>query len=142
MVERKQMGRPHFKPTRAQRTSVERMRAVGDALDTIARALGIDRNTLSKHFAEEISTGAARQRLKSVNWVFDGASKGNAALVRRAEEMTRAAAAEIGEQEQPAAPKPAKPGKREVQHKDALAAGQGSEWAEDLEPLPGAGRLN
>lgn len=142
-AKRKKMGRPPFKPTRKMRTSVERMCAVGDSQDTIARALGIDRNTLAKHFHEELLTGAAKRRREVVDMIFDGASNGNASLIKRAEEMSRAATADTGnrEPEQPA-PKVPKLGKREAQQQEAIGAGKGSDWGDDLAPLPGAGRLN
>lgn len=135
-------GRPPFKPTRGQRLSVERMCAVGDSHDTIARAIGIDANTLRKHFAEELATGSAKRRRQVVDLVFTGAEKGNATLIKRAEEMTRVASADIGEQEEPKAPKLQKLGKREIVQQEAREAGKGGEWGDDLEPLPGANRLN
>lgn len=127
-------GRPPFKPTRAMRLSVARMRACGDSIDTIRRAIGVDDDTLRKHFGEELATGAAQVRRKVVDAVFRGVDGGNAALIRRAEEMTRAATAldEIDASEKAA--RPTKLGKKEVQHQDALTAGLDNEWADDLKP--------
>lgn len=139
----RQRGRPSFKPTRAMRLSVERMLACGDSQNTVARALGIDDDTLRKHFAEELATGGARRRRQVVDAIFDGVREGNAALIRRAEEMTRAAAAEEAIRDtadQPAtAPRSTvdRRGKKEIRRDEATIAGEGTEWGEDLKPLAG-----
>lgn len=122
------------------RLSVERMLACGDAQNSVARALGIDDDTLRKHFAEEIATGAAKRRLQVVNAVFDGVREGNASLIRKAEEMTRAAAAQAGIRDpldQPTASGVDRRGKKEIRRDEAATAGEGSEWGEDLKPLRG-----
>ncbi len=132
-------GRPPFKPTAAQRLSCERMLASGDSQNTVARALGIDPDTLQKHFAEEIATGGARRRRQVVDAIFAGVGKGNAALIRRAEEMTRASSAQEGIRD-PDQPPPAvadRRGKKETRRDEAAIAGEGTEWSEDLKPLPG-----
>ncbi len=137
---RKKRGRPPFKPTAALRLTVERMRACGDTHDTIARALGIDDDTLRKHFPGELLNGSARQRRKVVEAVFRGVDNDNATLIKRAEEMTRASAGSAdldGETRPEKPPRQRKLGKKEVQHQEALAAGADSEWGEDLQPPPG-----
>ena len=136
---KRRRGRPAFKPTRATRVTVERMLACGDSQNTIARALGIDDDTLRKHFPEEILNGAAKRRREIVDLLFDGARAKNASLIKRVEEMTRGAAAQGdalqgGEASRSAADKR---GKKEVRRDEALVAGEGSEWGEDLKPLPG-----
>lgn len=130
-------GRPAYRPTKAARTTVERMLSVGDSQETVARALGIDPKTLRVHFADELANGAARQRLAVVNMVYRGAKAGNASLIKRVEEMTRASSSVVDGE---VATKPArqtKLGKKEVQHQDALTAGHGNDWGDDLAPLPG-----
>ena len=135
------VGRPAFKPTRPMRLSVERMLACGDSQNMVARALGIDDDTLRKHFAEEIATRAAKRRREVVDAVFEGVGAKNASLIRKAEEMTRAAAAQesvrrAGEG-RPEAPRVDRRGKKEIQREEAATAGEGSEWGDDLKPLRG-----
>ena len=134
-------GRPAFNPTREMRISVERMLACGDSQETIAKALGIDDGTLRKRFAEEISKGAARRRRQVVDAMFEGVAAGNAGLIRRAEEITRAAAAQDAARsghEKPGAPAVDRRGKKEIRRDQAATAGEGSAWGDDLKPLPGA----
>lgn len=135
---RRQRGRPPFKATPVRRRTVERMCACGDSHYTIARALEIDDDTLRKHFPEELAGGAAKRRREVVEMVFKGASAGNATLIKRLEEMTRVSSAEVDPlepREIPAARAP-KLGKKEVQRQDAMAAGESSDWGDDLKPPP------
>ena len=144
MVATKTRGRPAFKPTAAQRRTVEQMISCGDSKAMIARAIRIDADTLDKHFAEELLNGAAKKRREVLDMLYRGAKKGNATLIRRLEEMTRIAGAKE-DFEQLEKPKgqtvpPARavrPGKKEIVHQEALAAGIGSEWEEDLQPQSG-----
>lgn len=139
MAAKRGRGRPAFKPTPRMRVTVERMLACGDSQNTVARALGIDDDTLRKHFAEEIANGAAKRRLEVVNAIFDGVKAKNASLIRRAEEMTRIASVQADLRPDDPAPGPRtdKRGKKEVRRDEALAAGEDSEWGEDLKPLRG-----
>jgi hypothetical protein len=131
---KRRRGRPSFKPTRTSRATVERMVACGDSQETIARAIGIDEATLRKHFADELATGYAKRRRQVVDMLFTGASKGNASLIKRLEEMTRAAGA-AAEFDQPARPpKPAKLGKKDAADLAARTAAVGSDWGDDLTP--------
>lgn len=133
-------GRPAFNPTRAMRLSVERMLACGDSQNVVARALGIDDDTLRKHFAEEIATGAAKRRREVVDAVFDGVKANNASLIRKAEEMTRVASAQDSIRDAADRPAPVgidRRGKKEIRRDEAVTAGEGSEWGEDLKPLRG-----
>lgn len=136
-------GRPAFIPTVAMKRTVERMVACGDSKDTIARAVGCSIPTLDLHFDEELKNGFAKKRREILNWMYDGARKGNATLIKRLEEMTRlqgaAADFEARDEGTTSTPKPraVKLGKKEIQREDAMAAGVNSEWGEDLAPLPG-----
>lgn len=49
-------GRPEYKPTPEQRAEVRRLRAADTSIGEIAKAISISRNTLRKHFAEELAT--------------------------------------------------------------------------------------
>jgi len=118
-----------FKPTRPQRTIVCRMLACGDSQETVARAIGVSVPTLRKHFASELDTGAARVRRWAVAKLFAGAAKGNAALIRRVEEITRLAVAA----DEIEGPQESALGKKAAAQRDAAAvAGGGSEWGDDL----------
>lgn len=70
-------GRPAFKPTPRLRRDVTQMRAVGESKATIARAIGIDEDTLNKHFAEELLTGLAKHKREVTDLMFKAARKGN-----------------------------------------------------------------
>ena len=140
-ISKPRRGRPPFNPTRAMRISVERMLACGDSQNSVAKALGIDDDTLRKHFVEELATGAARRRREVVDAIFDGVNERNASLIRRAEEMTRAAAAQDAGRSAAHTPAADRRGKKEVRRDEAVTAGETSEWGEDLKPLTGA-RLN
>ncbi|MBR2689180.1 MAG: hypothetical protein IKE42_15110 [Aquamicrobium sp.] len=145
-VAKRPRGRPQFKPTAAQRRTVEQMVSCGDSKRMIARALKIDEDTLGKHFLEELENGAARKRREVLDMLYKGAKKGNATLIKRLEEMTRISGAKEnfdqpekprGKAAAPAQPRAPKLGKKEIQREAAMAAGQNSEWGDDLAPLPG-----
>ena len=73
------MARPAFKPTSVQRTHVAIAAAGGMAHEEIAQALGVARNTLEKHFALELSTGAHKRRLSWLVAMDKSARGGNVA---------------------------------------------------------------
>lgn len=118
------------------RVTVERMRACGDSQETIARGLGIDEETLRKHFGEELKNGYANRRREIVDMLFKGAAAGNATLIKRLEEMTRlsGAAADFEGRTEAKAPRAPKPGKKEIARQDAFTAGADSDWGDDLKP--------
>ncbi|EFG6100970.1 hypothetical protein BMP26_005299, partial [Escherichia coli] len=89
MQAKRPRGRPPFKPTLAQRRVVEQMVSVGDSKEMVARAIGIDVDTLDKHFPEELLNGAAKKRREVLDMLYKGAKKGNASLIKKLEEMTR-----------------------------------------------------
>jgi len=47
-------GRPEYKPTDDQRALVRRLKTEGKSIGAVAQAIGVSRNTLRKHFAEEL----------------------------------------------------------------------------------------
>jgi hypothetical protein len=58
---RRSRGHPPFEPTHQQRQTVQVMRANGDPLTIIAKAVGgIDVKTLRKHFRRELEDGHAQ----------------------------------------------------------------------------------
>ena len=70
-------GRPAYKPTDAERGQVEAMAAYGIPQDEIALVVGIAKNTLRKHFEDELATGATKANAKVGQFLFKAAS-GNA----------------------------------------------------------------
>jgi hypothetical protein len=63
-------GHPTFQPTDKQRGQVEAMARYGIPQDEIARAIGISRPTLLKHFVEEIQTGATKANAQVGEFLF------------------------------------------------------------------------
>lgn len=124
------MARPPFKPTATQRRQVAVAAGAGMPHEEIAMGLGIARNTLDKHFGEELSGGACKRRLEVLGAMFAAAKKGNVTAQRAYMAMTPRLLAPPPE----APAKPAKVGKKEQQQADAVAAGQGNEWGELLAP--------
>jgi hypothetical protein len=61
------IGNPPFKPTEEQRIRVESYVAAGAQQWWIAKKLGIDRDTLRKHFSTELESGK-----ESVDWEVGG----------------------------------------------------------------------
>src|SRR5688572_16790694 len=106
-------GRPEYRATIEQRQTVEEMKFCGESDNTIARALGIDPDTLRKHFADELADGHAQRRKEVIGMLFTSARGGNVAAQKKLEEMGRAAgaAAAVKSREAPSA----KIGKKEAQ---------------------------
>jgi len=57
-------GRPQYKPTDDQRALVRRLRSEGQPIGEVAKAVGISRNTLRKHFAAEVAVVPVEQQLE------------------------------------------------------------------------------
>jgi len=53
-------GRPPFAPSDRERRMVAVMKGYGATNDDIADAMGIDRNTVAKHFPDELAIGRER----------------------------------------------------------------------------------
>jgi hypothetical protein len=82
-------GRPEFRPSVAERQTVEQMKFCGESDNVIARALRIDAHTLRKHFAIELADGYASRRRQVIEMLFKEADGGNVAAIRKLEEMGR-----------------------------------------------------
>jgi len=70
-------GRPQFEPTDEQRRTVRAMVAYGVPLEDIAKVIGVDRKTLSKHFRQEIDTAAAEANAKVAQSLYKNAVEHN-----------------------------------------------------------------
>lgn len=110
-------GRPAFRPSIEQRQTVEEMKFCGDSDEVIARAIGIDADTLRKHFADELLDGYAMRRKEVVSLMFKEARAGNASAIRRLEEIGRLANAA----EKPETAVAPKLGKKQQQQDTAAA---------------------
>lgn len=110
-------GRPEYRATIEQRRTVEEMKFCGESDNTIARALGIDPDTLRKHFPDELADGHAQRRKEVIGMLFASARSGNVAAQKKLEEMGRvsAAAGAVKQRETKAAPL----GKKEQQQQAA-----------------------
>jgi hypothetical protein len=71
-----------FKPTKAQREDVMLFVACGMSEEAMAAVIGIQRQTLRKHFAEELLTGHARIRSENIKNLRKAAKAGNVAAIK------------------------------------------------------------
>lgn len=130
------MARPEFKPTDEQRRSVSIAAGAGGmSHEEIALGLDIDRGTLEKHFARELSVGAYERRIEVLNALHGAACKGNVTAAREYLSRTPLAAAPPAK---PDEDKPEKLGKKEQAQLDARSAHLGTDWADLVRP----GKLN
>lgn len=115
-------GRPQFRASIEQRQTVEEMKFCGDSEEVIACAIGIDVNTLRKHFSDELLQGYAQRRKEVVSLMFKEARAGNASAIRRLEEIGRMANA--ADPDKPVDVPKVKSGKKDMQNAaaEALAA--------------------
>lgn len=135
-------GRPKFAPTARMREDVAIWKAGGMSDEDIARVLGIDCDTMKKHFVEELATHWAQKVAKVISARFRAAIKGNVSAQTKFLETARAVSGEVGLS---AADAPAircrkerivPIGKKEAADEAAKTAGQGTEWDEDLRVTP------
>lgn len=120
-------GRPAFKPTPAQRRKVSVAAGAGMSHEEIALGLGIARNTLEKHFEQELSVGAYSRRLEVLDAMHRTAVKGNVAAQKAYVALTPAVAA-------PPVPAEKPKGKKEQAEADATSAARGTDWDDLLPP--------
>lgn len=83
-------GRPAYQPTVEQRKTVEQMKFVGESDATIARALGMDVDTMRRHFDDELADGYAQRRAELVNILFDAARAKKIAAVNALIKLSQA----------------------------------------------------
>lgn len=120
----KRGGRPEYKPTIETRQTVEEMKYCGESENVIARALGIDVDTMRKHFSDELENGHANRRRELIGLMFKSARDGNASNQKRLEEIGRVAGA--ADAVKAREPKAEKLGKKEQRQQVAEAIGSGA----------------
>jgi DNA-binding CsgD family transcriptional regulator len=139
---RKSSGRPEFKPTAEQRERVEILIGGGMAIDEIAAALNLAKNTLKKHFGVELRMGRSKKRAEVLEAMYNSAKGGNVSAQKsyitlnalaEADEALRNPAADRKDSSIKAPRVPAL-GKKEQADLVAETAGVGTEWAKDLDP--------
>ena len=75
-------GRPQFQPTNEQRETCSILAAGQMSEEDIAAAFGISRPTLRKHFADELTAGAAQRNAAVLLALYETAVAGNVAAAR------------------------------------------------------------
>jgi hypothetical protein len=70
-------GRKEHAPTPQQRAEVSALKSFGVPLDDIAGYIGIDRKTLSKHYADEVKSAQIKANAAVAKFLYNAAS-GNA----------------------------------------------------------------
>lgn len=120
---------------------VEQMVAAGEARETIARAVGCTVPELEAQFADELEHGAARRRAEAIDLVWRKAREGHPGSIKDVLEMTATAGAEsafLNAADRAAgdansAPAPRRyVGKKEIAQAEAMNAGAGTDWGDDL----------
>ena len=77
------MGRPAYRPGSEDRRKVQVLKAAGWPERSLARLLGICRETLRKAFAEELENGRLRCRAEAIMALYHtGRSAGNVSATR------------------------------------------------------------
>lgn len=120
------VGRPEFAPTKRHRDKVEQLVACGMSKEDVARALGITKPTLLKHFPEELAGGVAKKRSEIIGMLFKAAKSGNVTAQKKLEEMNRVATAAEAMADIPAEAPKAEPMGKKAQVKAAAERVEGA----------------
>ncbi len=108
-------GRPPYRASLEDRQTVEQMKFCGESDNVIARALGIDPDTLRKHFEDELADGYAQRRKEVIGMLFKAARSDNVTAIKKLEEMGRVAgAAEAVKSRETRSPKLGKKEERQI----------------------------
>lgn len=126
------MARPEFKPTASMRRQVAIAAGAGMAHADIAEALGIARNTLTKHFNAELSRGAHEKRLAVLSAMHKAAVGGNVSAQKAYMGLSLTACAGATTSDQKAPPR----GKKAQAEEAAMTAAVGTAWEGLLNVTP------
>jgi DNA-binding CsgD family transcriptional regulator len=140
-------GRPAHLPTAESRDAVMSLKGFGFVDDEIAVHLGIARETLRKHYAQELDHGRVRKRAEAVLMLERSAKAGNVTAQTALVALTSGTATPGGGLRQAAAaaqpgdtaPEATGPvdmslGKKAAAKMAARTAGEGTDWGDDLKP--------
>ncbi|MGE0854112.1 MAG: hypothetical protein AB7I59_20865 [Geminicoccaceae bacterium] len=123
------VGRPQHVPTDESRTLVESLSGFGIPQTEIARLVGIDPKTLRFHYEEQIELGTIKATAKVAQNLFTMACKPTREGLSAAIFWLKVRA--NWSEYAPPRPKAEEPlGKKEAAERDALTAGDGSEWGQ------------
>lgn len=127
-------GRPEYEPTWREREDVRLFKADDWSDDRIARRLGISRNTLLKHFADELEDGADQVRAAVLRNLMRESNGGSVSASDRLMKLPGMVAPLERLPTPPADPPEADPqlGKKEKANREALTAAQGTSWGQIL----------
>jgi DNA-binding CsgD family transcriptional regulator len=121
------IGRPEFEPSQRQRDDVRLWKADDWSDERIARRLGISRNTLLKHFAEELDDGVDQVRARVLRNLMRESDKGSVTACDRILKlpgMIAPAERLLTPETEPEQPL----GKKETQRRAAQTAEEGTSW--------------
>lgn len=122
-------GRPEFEPTQRQREDVKLWASDDWTEDRMAAQLGISRNTLRKHFADEIQYGADKVRTMVLRDLQRSSAAGrtgaSAKLLELTEKVGPPRSARVETDDDVPSPQLGKKAQAKV---DAATADQGTDW--------------
>lgn len=132
-------GRPEFKATAEQRERVEILIGGGMAIEEIAAALNLSKNTLKKHFGIELRMGRSKKRAEVLEAMYNSAKGGNVSAQKSYITLNALADADDAvrnphDDKSAATPRVPALGKKDMADRVAETAGLGTEWAKDLDP--------
>lgn len=126
-------GRPEFEPTYRQRDEVRLWKVDGWSDDRIAQALGISRNTLLKHFGDELERGVDQVRTRVLKNLLRESDAGSVPasvhLLKLPGMLAPIQQLPPPELDEAAAPAP---GKKEQANREARTAHEGNTWGSIL----------
>lgn len=125
---KEQAGRPEFEPNYRQREDVRLMKADDWSDDRIARRLGISRNTLLKHFGDELEDGVDQVRAAVLRNLMRESNNGSVSASDRLLKLP-GMIAPAQRLETPAAADDEPMGKKARALHDAKTAENGTSWA-------------
>jgi hypothetical protein len=122
------MSRPQHQATEKDRKTVETMASHGIVAMDIARVLDISVPTLYVHYKFELETGHIKANSMIAQSLYQKALGNGNGAVAACIFWLKVRAGWVEPR-----PEEAMPGRKELQQKAAATAGQGTEWANDLE---------
>ena len=126
---RSKAGRPAHIPTDKTRNTVESLSGFGIPQDEIARLVGIDPKTLRLYYADQIELGGIKATAKVAQNLFSMACKPTREGLSAAIFWLKVRAGWSEYAPRPFRERAEEPlGKKETAERDALMAGEGSEW--------------